>query len=208
MLYNRAINIQIIRMNLGCHCMTSTKSTIDVIIDCFYGLVMKKDFKKLTVSEICEEANISRKTFYKYIKEKNDIVEQILIHDIIKPLNQLSDLYKNMDLPSTMVLDWQYQQFYKNRKFYERVSTFTGQNSFYEFIMKHSTNIINARLNHLNLSEVDQEYMAYFYASSHSMLLIKWIQDGMILPPKKIASYYERWTIPVFKQYYDEKGNN
>lgn len=36
------------------------KSTPNIIIDCFYNLVMNKDFKKLTVSEICEEAGISR----------------------------------------------------------------------------------------------------------------------------------------------------
>lgn len=184
-----------------------SKSTSELIIDCFYNLVMNKDFKKLTVSEICEAAGISRKTFYNYFKDKNDIVEHILIRDIIKPMNELQDLYTNMELPSSMILDWQYQQFYKERKFYERVSAFTGQNSFYEFILKYSSLIISERLKNLALSEIDQEYMTYFYASSHTMLLIKWIQDGMILPPKKIASYYERWTIPVFKQYYEQEGN-
>lgn len=183
------------------------KSSTHIIIDCFYRLVMNKDFKKLTVSEICQEAGISRKTFYKYFKDKNDIVEYILIRDIIQPMKQLSGLYSNMDLPSGMILDWQYQQFYKKRKFYERISAFTGQNSFYEFILKHSTLIITERLKNLDLSEIDQEYMTYFFASSHTMLLIKWISDGMLLPPKKIASYYERWTIPIFKEYYGQGGN-
>jgi AcrR family transcriptional regulator len=184
-----------------------SNSTSDIIINCFYQLVMNKDFKKLTVSEICEEAGISRKTFYKYFQDKNDIVEHILIRDIIQPMNQLRELYSNIKLPPSMILDWQYQQFYKKRKFYEQVSAFTGQNSFYEFIMKHTTDIINERLIHFGLSEIDQDYMAYFYASSHTMLLIKWIHDGMILPPQKMASYYERWTIPVFKDYYKQEGN-
>lgn len=176
------------------------------IINCFQQLVIEKDFKKLTVSEICEEANISRKTFYKFFKDKNDIVEQVLIRDILEPMEKLRELYINMELPSGMILDWQYQQFYKNRKFYERISEYTGQNSFYEFIVKHSTAIISDKLNSLEMPEVDREYMTYFYASSHALLLIKWIGDGMALPPKKIASYYEKWTIPIFNEYSERKG--
>lgn len=171
------------------------------IIRSFYGLVMDKDFRKLTVAEICEAARVSRKTFYKYFKDKNDLIEQILIKDIIVPMEKLRELYINMDLPSGMILEWQYQQFYKERKFYERISAFTGQNSFYEFVLKHSSDMISKKLEPLHLSELEHEYMTYFYASSHAMLLVKWIQDGMLIPPKMIASYYERWTIPIFQNY-------
>lgn len=182
-------------------------STAIKIINSFYQLVMSQDFIKLTVSEICEEAQISRKTFYKYFKDKNDIVEQILIKDILLPMQKLRELYINMELPSGMILEWQYQQFYKERKFYERISAFTGQNSFYEFILKHSTEIISEKLKILKLSDIEKEYMTYFYASSHTMLLVKWIKDGMIISPKQIASYYERWTIPIFIDYENARGN-
>lgn len=175
------------------------------IMRSFHKLVMEKDFTKLTVAEICETAQVSRKTFYKYFQDKNDIVEQILIKDIIAPMEKLRELYINMDLPSGMILEWQYQQFYKERKFYERISAFTGQNSFYEFVLKHSSEIISNKLKPLELSDLEREYMTYFYASSHTMLLVKWMKDGMLIPPKLMASYYERWTLPIF-QTYDEQG--
>ena len=189
--------------SLGLTQNNRVKSTAEAIMNCFHKLVMEKDFKKLTVSEICEEAGVSRKTFYKYFKDKNDIVEQILIKDILNPMEQLRELYTNMELPSGMIFNWQYQQFYNDRKFYQRISAFTGQNSFYDFILNHSTSVISERLKNLELSAIDKEYMTYFYSSSHAMLLIKWIGDGMILPPKQIASYYEKWTIPVFVAYQD-----
>ena len=179
--------------------------TTQRIVQQFYFMVMENDFQKLTVSEICMAANVSRKTFYKYFKDKNDIIEQILIKDIIVPMEKLRGLYINMDLPASMILEWQYQQFYKERKFYRRINAFTGQNSFYEFVLKHSSELISKKLMPLKLSDVEHEYMTYFYASSHTMLLVKWIKDGMIIPPKLIASYYERWTIPIFKDY---TGNN
>jgi AcrR family transcriptional regulator len=171
------------------------------VMNGFYQLVKKKDFIKLTVTEICEAAGVSRKTFYKYFKDKNDIIEQILIKDLVLPTEKLRELYKSMELPEGMILEWQYEHFYKERDFYQCISSFTGQNSFFEFIMKYSTNIITRKLMPSNLSDVELEYMTYFYASSHAMLLVKWINDGMIIPPKQIASYYERWTIPIFKNY-------
>lgn len=177
------------------------------IIDSFHRLILEEDYKRLTVSEICEAAQVSRKTFYKYFKDKNDIVEQILIKDILIPMNKLRELYINMDLPTGMILEWQYHQFYNERKFYKRISAFTGQNSFYEFILNHMSLIISDKLKPLHLPEVEHEYMTYFYASSHTMLLVKWIQDGMIIPPKQIASYYEKWTIPIFMNYENTAGN-
>ncbi|OCS84901.1 TetR/AcrR family transcriptional regulator [Caryophanon tenue] len=175
------------------------------IMRCFHKLVMEKDFTKLTVAEICEATQVSRKTFYKYFKDKNDVVEQMLIKEIIVPMENLRELYINMDLPSAMILEWQYQQIYKDRKFYERVNAFTGQNSFYEFVLKHSSEIISKKLQPLKLSDLEHEYMTYFYASSHTMLLVKWMKDGMMVPPKLMASYYERWTLPIF-QNYDEQS--
>lgn len=175
------------------------------IMRSFHQLVMERDFQKLTVAEICEAAQVSRKTFYKYFKDKNDVVEQILISDVLYPMQKLRELYMNMELPSGMILQWQYEQFYKDRKFYESISVFTGQNSFYEFMLKHSSDIISNKLEPLNLSDLEHEYMTYFYASSHTMLLVKWMKDGMLIPPKLMASYYERWTIPIFQNYDEQR---
>ena len=177
------------------------QATVESIINQFTQLVMEKDFIKLTVSELCEATGISRNTFYKYFKDKNEIVEQILHRDIVIPMDELRKLYVSFELPSTMILEWQYQQFYEQRKFYERISAFTGQNSFYEFIMKHTSIIIQEKIKPLQLPEKEQEYMVYFYASSHTMLLLKWIRDGMVQKPKIMASYYEKWTIPIFQHY-------
>ena len=176
-------------------------ATPERIIEQFKQLVMERDFIKLTVSEICKKVGISRNTFYKYFKDKNEIVEQLLHRDIVVPMDELRKLYIRFQLPSTMILEWQYEQFYKERKFYERISAFTGQNSFYDFIMKHTSTIIAEKIKPLQLPKEEQEYMVFFYASSHTMLLLKWIQEGMVQDPKTMASYYEKWTIPIFEHY-------
>lgn len=171
------------------------------IIDGFYNLVMEKDFITIKVIEICDASGVSRKTFYKYFKDKNDIVEKILIKDVVIPMQKIRELYINRSLPSGLILEWQYEQFYNDRKFYKRISAFTGQNSFYEFVLRYSSEIIAKKLEPLHIPDIEKEYMTYFYASSHAMLLVKWIKDGMVIPPNQIAAYYERWTLPIFQDY-------
>ena len=56
-------------------------------------------------------------------------------------------------------------------------------------------------------STEEKEYMIYFYASSHMMLLTKWIQDGMTVPPETMASFYKKWTIPLWSDLYMQKGD-
>lgn len=170
------------------------------LIKGFRELVVKKSFEKLTVSQICETAQVSRKTFYSYFKDKNDVIEHILLKSLIQPFEELRKLYAaHDDLPVALTMEWLYRQVYEDRDFYAGISSFTGQNSLQEFILKHNIEMLSQSLASIDMPQEDKEYTVYFYAASHTMLLIKWIRDGMVVSPKKMASYYEKWTIPVWR---------
>ncbi|KMY44351.1 hypothetical protein AC622_08900 [Bacillus sp. FJAT-27916] len=177
-----------------------TQSAKEKLITGFRDLVLKKNFEKLTVAEICEQANVSRKTFYTYFKDKNDIMEQIIWHSLSQPFAELRKLYSLHDLAPTVIMEWLYQRIYEDREFYTKISRFSGQNSFEEFLLKHTTSMLGNALRDVDLEEVDKEYTVYFYAASHTTLLIKWIRDGMVVSPEKMASFYEKWTIPTWRE--------
>lgn len=166
------------------------------IINTFRSLVMTKDFEKLSVTEISTAAGISRKTFYQYFKDKNEIVEHIVYESIIQPMRHMRSLSGEFEFPSLTIMSWLYEQFYKDRLFYSRISKFTGQNSFFELMLSFTSDIVYEKFKTLNISEQEKEYSIYFYASSHIMILTKWINDGMQISPKEMASFYEKWTIP------------
>lgn len=175
------------------------------IIEAFRELVMTKDFEKLSVAEISATASISRKTFYEYFKDKNEIVEQIVFIHIIQPMNTMRELSVSFEFPSLTIMSWLYEQFYKDRAFYSRITSFTGQNSFFELMMTYTSDIVYEKFNALQLSEQEKEYSVYFYASSHTMVLTKWINEGMTITPKDMASFYEKWTIPAILNYIDDQ---
>ena len=54
-----------------------TKFTQKVIKDTFLDLLETKDIKKITVSEICEKADINRATFYRYYLDVYDLLDKI-----------------------------------------------------------------------------------------------------------------------------------
>lgn len=52
----------------------------------------KHGIKRVTVEDICQKANISRMTFYKFFNNKTDLAEKVLdrfYHDALKDFNQL-----------------------------------------------------------------------------------------------------------------------
>ena len=48
------------------------------IANAFYSLLQKKDYESITVSEIAQKADLSRRTFYRSFDNKQDIVTYLL----------------------------------------------------------------------------------------------------------------------------------
>lgn len=53
------------------------KYTKKVIRDTFINLLLEKDIKKITVSEICQLSDINRATFYRYYLDVYDLLDKI-----------------------------------------------------------------------------------------------------------------------------------
>lgn len=51
--------------------------TKKVIRDTFFSLLREKNVKQITVTELCEKAEINRATFYKHYRDAFDLLEQI-----------------------------------------------------------------------------------------------------------------------------------
>ena len=73
------------------------KKTEDQILQATLRLLQTQKMEDLTVKEICNEANVSRSTFYLHYTEPKDIVEQ-LYNDVAVTLTNILD---NFDLSSS-----------------------------------------------------------------------------------------------------------
>jgi|SRR5690625_1077496 len=67
--------------------------TRKLIMNAFMHLSKRKDFDRITVKDITEEATINRATFYYHFTDKYELLEQVINEDMIpKVIGQINDL--------------------------------------------------------------------------------------------------------------------
>ncbi|HIY57201.1 MAG TPA: TetR/AcrR family transcriptional regulator [Candidatus Tetragenococcus pullicola] len=77
-----------------------TKYTVTVIKEAFLDLLNQKELSQITVTEICEKANVNRGTFYLHYKDSFDLYRQIE-DDLMQEILPLLSL-----LPKEDLKDW------------------------------------------------------------------------------------------------------
>ena len=66
----------------------------DLLISTGESLFVKYGMQRVTVAEICSQANVSKPTFYKYFKNKEALAQQIVtqwIDEVLKQINEIED---------------------------------------------------------------------------------------------------------------------
>ena len=63
-------------------------------------LFWKFGFKRVTIEEVCREANVSKMTFYKHFKNKMELIKYLINHITDKAMKQYREIM-NSDIPFT-----------------------------------------------------------------------------------------------------------
>ncbi|WP_027703170.1 TetR/AcrR family transcriptional regulator [Metaclostridioides mangenotii] len=82
-----------------------------MIADAFINLLQGNDYNDITITQICNEAMLSRRTFYRNFKVKEDIIE-FLVDKMTK------DIYKGIDYGNVSMekLLYTYFSYWKNNR--------------------------------------------------------------------------------------------
>lgn len=178
---------------------------IRAIEDSFRGLLRDKRYRSVTVKDICEQAHISRKTFYANFRDKEDIVSYIFKRDVIQPLRHINSVFTREEAED-MTLTIQrkiYQPIYDDGQYYrDLVVSMKGHDD--TFIRVATTAIYD--FDREVLEDIDfkgdeqhADYISYFYASSQAMLMQKWIYDGFVLTVDELSRLHMSMTLEFWK---------
>jgi len=179
-------------------------TTREIIKESLKSLLKTKPLKKISVKDICNNAYVSRKTFYTYFNNKFHLIEVMLQDDVIATMYKLRELLPRCGDASytVLVLEHFYQCFYDNKDFYISVIRGKGRYWFCERLVENIMNV-NKELTKKytkTLPPVEIEYMCYFFAASQAMLLVKWLQEEcQRLTPIQIAEYYAKWAMQYWE---------
>ena len=175
----------------------------EAIIRSFRAVLADRPYLKITVTEICRQAHLSRKTFYDNFRDKEEIVEAIFEDGIVKPIRTMNEMLTTEQAKSmaSFYMENIYVKILDDREYYQRlVRSIKGVDDTFLRIVTHSLERLNQEiLSELtDIDDLEKEYIAYFFASSQAMLLQKWIFDGMPLTPKELGALYGKMTGPYW----------
>lgn len=124
------------------------EKTEDRIIQSFKKLVNEYSFDKVTVTMIADVTGISRPIFYRYFKDKYELMDYMLYNEVTKELEVL--LEHDMILEAIKYL---FTHIINEAKLYRKLFETTGQNSFEQVMIDQFTHFF---AEHLKIFDTDQ----------------------------------------------------
>lgn len=186
-----------------------TMSAKEDIAESFRDLIVNKGvpYDKVAVYQICDHANVSRKTFYVHYKSKADIVDQIVEERIISSIVKMDGVaLKIMENPAISssfpeaINEMVYNALYSDKDFYSRLccKADTIDSPLVESLIKGIQNLNLRMLDNIQFDgpEWMKDYISYFHAAGNAVLVQRWIRHGMKETPKELATLFNQMSTP------------
>lgn len=181
--------------------MTGSEQMAHCIKDAYRSLVLNSAGEKITIAQICDKAAVSRRTFYAYFNGKSDLVDAIFYDDALRGVEELLPHFlakKNPDVSVPLFTEMVFRGIYDNGAFYRCLVAGGGATAFAEIISRNSTRLYRhlSTLDHVTVDE-KLSYAFCFSGAGLAAIVVKWIQDGMAVPPETLATWLEEWGFSV-----------
>ena len=155
-----------------------------VIEDCFLALLQEKPVGRVTVTELCQMAQINRATFYKHYLDIPDLLEKTEE----KLLDQISRIYQNTQNIEQVFLEL--MVYLKNNvQRYMVLGSAHGDSSLmsktFEMCMRESAFMTNANLPKLDVHH--QNLLHHYLSYGIGGVLQNWIQNGLQQTPEDMT---------------------
>lgn len=158
-----------------------TKDTLtrNYIFEALYELLSRKNINEINVSEICDKAGVSRMSFYRNFKSKDDLVskslEKILINlkESLSQQEQINQYTVTREIFSTALKYTKISQAFKNSDYIEKFINSIGEQLF-TFSPEDKIN-------------PTKKYVPIFYFSALAGVLAMWLNNGTKESPEEMA---------------------
>ncbi len=152
------------------------------------SLLQENPLSKITVSRICEQADVNRSTFYLYYKDAYDLLEQIeneLFEQIFQAVDSATPL-----LPNEEMFQRVYEIIYKNRDLCRVIFGEYGDKAFLRKVGNIYRDHLLREWRRLarNLDETTLTYLHTFSAFTNIGIMEQWIAGDFHETPAQLAA--------------------
>lgn len=166
-----------------------TRYTRMVLQDSLIELMMKKPIAKITIKELCENADINRATFYAHYTDQYSLLRQIEDETLLWVKDVLSVLIGQTDKHETIkILEGVFQYFIENSRHLQILMSEKGDIDFQKqlFTLIYQQCGIDP-LAISNGNAAIKECYFIFVVNGSIGLLQHWLKSGLTMPAKEIA---------------------
>ncbi len=155
----------------------------NAIQSAFLSMLTKDGFDEITVKEITEKADISRKTFYLHYVDKYDLLDTI-VNRQLKELEKICDQTTNQDFVEGAVIWLGY--FEQNKAFFSALFRSENTASFRKTLLNLLADLINKRIDKLSAGQ-DEEILLKFLSMAVFGIVESFVLDQLNGGTEKIA---------------------
>lgn len=161
--------------------MSNSQITKLALADSMKELMEEKSMSKITIADITEGCNLSRKSFYYHFKDKFDLVNWIFYTEFVSVVQKSSTAYMWDFLESIC------EYLYENKIFYCNALRIRGQNSFSDYFIEVLEPFMLVNFGNIFKNSEDKEFFSTYFADATRVAITRWLIEDKDVPPEKFV---------------------
>lgn len=154
--------------------------------------------EELRIQDLCEQARISKSTFYRLFTDKYDLAFWIYQNQADQAI---------ADCPELSQWDaWTYRIFatiLQNKAFYRNYAAYSGQNSLFECLIQYyQGNILRYRKTQGSGVTEDQQFAVYAFSVAGARATVDWILNGFTPSPETVYRKMQLCVPECIREFY------
>lgn len=168
-----------------------SKRTRNAIETALLRLIEERGYDLVGVNDICEEAGVSRSTFYAHYANKHDLKRSRLRH-LRLALDNHSDDTQRGDHSLERAL---FEHAATYRSHYRALVQGGVAAAALETVRNIVADAIRTKLTSSKIDAKSREAAVHFLAAGYVGLLTRWLDSDATMPPPDVGAALRRWTV-------------
>ncbi len=150
-------------------------------------LMKEKPFDKITITELCKKAGVSRMAFYKNYHDTEELLLDIFIDGNTEMIEEIGSPFRN-----TTGYEWFYTMFCVIEQYSEMLQLLFDAGFQYKYLT-----VVNELVLHNPAIENKDKYKRLIWTGAIVNVLIEWVEGGMVEPKEEMAKICLEYTKPM-----------
>ena len=162
------------------------------IEDCLYSNLLQRPYTSVSVSDLCHQMGISRKSFYNYFPDKDSCFRSIVSRKLLQ-----CSLAVTSDRPENTTMDdgiTRLMEFWKNERAFLDILV---RNGLLVMLLDQSIEFLKAEdktvLKYLDTPQLENdEFVLVCYVNTQIIMILQWHKGNYEIPVEEMVRKYKR----------------